>query len=150
MSVSFRKTIAALAFSEAAANVILTSADQHPDVIESAKRIKQYCNDAYPLLNERLKAKDIKKFGKAAQVVNMKWENGYVIEGQKMITWCSFLIDEPLQKTCKPKLKACLGSIADLLMHILGILEERDGYTLLGSIDDAHETYKKWREAGWI
>lgn len=150
MSIAFRKTIAALAFSEAAANVILNSSEQHPEVVESARMIKKYCNEAYPLLTERLKKKDIKKFGKAAEVVNMRWENGYIIEGQKMISWCSFLMDEPFQKTCRPKLKSCLGSIADLLMHILGILEERDGGPTWKPIDDAHETFKKWKEAGWI
>jgi hypothetical protein len=150
MSIAFRKTVAALAFSEAAANVILNLPDKNEEVLESARTIKKYCKDAYPLINERLKERDIKRFHRASVMCGMNWDAEQYIDMQKMISWCSFLMDEPFQRTRRPKLKSCLGSIIDLLMHILGILEERDGGPRWGPIDEANETYIKWESAGWI
>jgi hypothetical protein len=154
VSQSYRKTVAALAFSEAAANVILETDEPDdtwdPDVVESAKAIKCYCDEAYHSLGRALVQKDIAKFLKAAEKTGVAWRPESVETAQTMISWCAFLIDEPLQKTKNPGLKECLQSIADLLMHIHGYIEERDGGPVWDAIAEAENAYRIWGDTGWI
>lgn len=152
MSQAYRKTVAALAFSEAAANVILeTDTITWPqDIIESAKAIKRYCDEAYHHLGRSLVQKDIKKFLAAAEKAGVAWKPGTIDMAQKMIFWCDFLITEPLEKTKNPGLKECLRSIADCLMFVQGHIEALDGGPAWDAIAEAENANKIWRDAGWI
>jgi len=150
---SYRRTVASLVWSEAAAKWLLDSKPSEQALIDSANAILTHCQEAYLALGEKrnITKQDIKKFMKAAQTggINAHFPDGG-FDLQKMVAFCAFLLEEPVTRIkSKPALQSACQSIADCMAYLAGYIEDDLGYPVFESAVEAEMAYQSWREVGW-
>jgi hypothetical protein len=150
---SYRRTIAALVWSEAAAKWLLDSNPAEQELVEAGKAIRVHCDSAYRAIgrDHSVSRGDIKKFMKSARDggINRHFPDGG-FDLQKMVAFCSFLLEEPVTriKSNRPLQEAC-QSVADCMSYLAGYIEDDLGFPVFASAVEAEQAYKSWAEVGW-
>jgi hypothetical protein len=150
---SYRRTVSALVWSEAAAKWLLDSKPAEQALIESGKAILRHCQEAYKAIGEKrnITKSDIKKFMAAAEAGGI---NGHFrdenVDLQKIVAFCSFLLEEPVTRIkSNPTLQTACQSVADCMAYLAGYIEDDLGYPVFESAVEAESAYQSWREVGW-
>lgn len=150
---AYRRTIAALVWSEAAAKWLLDSNPKESELVESGKAILRHCQDAYRAVGERgcFTKKDIEKFMSAAKSGRIDEHfPGQEVDFQKIVAFCSFLLEEPVTRIrSNPALHAACQSIADCMAYLACYIEEDLGAPVFESAVEAEAAYRSWLEEGW-